>query len=127
MFVACNLPAGLIVRHNGQEIRLNGGNTGLDAQNLPRNGSAPDDANRVSGYGLTEVSGDQAEALKDWMALSAKGHGPVRSGALIIAGSKADVAKEAKANEGAAAGFSGLDPAKDLPAGVETADDTKTG
>ena len=125
MFVACSLPAGFTVRHNGQVIRLNGPHTGLDPEALPKNGSAPDDFNRVSGYGLTEVSGDEAEAVKDWMALSAKGKGPVRSGAIIAAGSKADVAKEARSNEGAADGFKGLDPAKDLPKGVETATDKK--
>lgn len=125
MFVACNLPAGLTVRHAGREIKLNGPHTGLDPEALPKNGSAPDDYNRTSGYGLTEVSGDDAEALKDWMTISAKGPGPVRSGAIIAAGSKADVAKEAKANENAATGFTGLDPAKDLPKGVETATDAK--
>lgn len=127
MFVACSLPSGLIVRHNGQEIHLNGGHTGLDAEALPRNGSAPDDVNRVSGFGLTEVTGAQADALKEWMDISAKGNGPVRSGALVMAGSRADAVKEAKANEGAADGFGGLDASKDLPKGLETADDTKKG
>lgn len=125
MFVACNLPAGLTIRHKGQTIRLVGGHTGLDPDNLPKHGSAPDTASRASGYGITEVTGDAAEALKDWMAISAKGKGPVRSGAIIAADKRDDVAKEARSNEGSAAGFKPVDPAKDLPKGVETADDKK--
>lgn len=127
MFVACNLPAGLIVKHKGRTITLNGGHTGLDPENLPKNGAAPDTASRVSGYGITEVAGEDAEALKDWMAVSAKGRGPVRSGAIVAADKRDDVTKEARANEGAAAGFKAVDPSKDLPKGVETATDTKKG
>lgn len=123
MFVACSLPAGLTIHHNGQVITLNGAHTGLDADNLPKNGSAPDDFNRVSGFGLTEIAGAQADAFMDWADLSGKGHGPVSTGAIVFADSRADVAKEAKSNEGLAAGFAGMDPEKDLPAGVETADD----
>ena len=123
MFVACSLPAGLTIDHNGQTITLNGAHVGPDADNLPKNGSAPDDYNRVSGYGLTEISGAQADAFMDWADMTSKGHGPVSTGAIVFADSRNDVAKEARSREGLADGFAGLDPAKDLPAGVETADE----
>lgn len=123
MFVACSLPSGLTINHNGQSITLNGAHTGLDVDNLPKNGSAPDDYNRVSGYGLTELTGPQADAFMDWADMAGKGHGPIQTGAILYADSRADVAKEAKAAEGPADGFAGMDPAKDLPAGLETADD----
>lgn len=123
MFVACSLPAGLTIEHNGQVIALAGAHTGLDADALPKNGSAPDDYNRVSGYGLTEITGAKADAFMEWADVASKGHGPVSTGAIVFADSRNDVAKEARSREGLAEGFTGMDPAKDLPAGVETADD----
>lgn len=122
MFVACTLPAGLIVRQDGREITLLGANNGLDATLLPANGSAPDGPTRSNGCGVTEVTGDDEAALKAWFDVAGKGEGPVASGAIQTFASRREL--DAKVG-GGAAGLGGLDPAKDLPAGVETASDKR--
>lgn len=123
MFVACKIPMGLAITHNNCEIVLNGPHTGLDPALLPPNGSAPDGVDRFHGWGLTEVQGPAADALIDWMDISAKGPGPVQAGAIIMADKIGDIRKEAVDNDTMKAGFEGVDPAKDLPKGVETASD----
>lgn len=121
MFVACKLPAGLIVRQDGREITLLGGNNGLDATLLPASGAAPDGPTRTGGYGVTEVTGDDEAALKAWFDIAGKGEGPVASGAIQTFASRREL--DAKVNPNASTGFEGRDPTKDLPAGVETASD----
>jgi len=123
MFVASNLPHALTVEHKGRTIVLNGANVGHDPENLPKNGFAPDTEFRAHGYGLTEVSGEDEAALKDWIAISGKGDGPVKNGSIIIAGTKADAKKEAKDHDTAKTAAKGIDPEKDLPKGVETKKD----
>lgn len=124
MFVACKIPFGLLVRHNGHEITINGPHAGLDPATLPPNGGAPDDFNRYLGWGITEIVGDQADALLDWMDISSKGDGPVASGALVAVDTQADAKKAIKDNESVDTGFEGQDPDK-LPAGIEPNPDVK--
>ena len=119
MIVGCKLPHGLEITHNGETIALNGTNVGFDADNPWRNGAAPDSALRTSGVGLTTLEGGQAAAFVDWFDMSGKGDGPVKSGLIFFTDSKADAGKEAQALEDVE-GIEGLDPDKDLPAGLET-------
>lgn len=129
--VACSLPAGLSVEQGGLVINLNGAHIGLDSELLPSNGSAPDTELRGSGFGLTNLTGDQETAFLAWVDAVTKGpngeklqhpFAPIASGALIWAKSESDVRKEA-ANSKVALG--GLDLTKDLPDGLETVKDPK--
>lgn len=125
MFVGCKLPAGHTVDHNNQVIVLNGANIGYDGDHPWSNGAAPDSALRASGVGLTEVTGAQADALADWIALSGKGPGPVQAGMIFVVDKRVDAVKEAQSIEGEKTGLDGIDPAKDLPAGLSTDPDAK--
>lgn len=126
MFVGCKLPHGLTVTHAGQTIVLNGANVGYDSENPWRNGAAPDAELRASGVGLTILEGEQAAAFKEWCEISAKGPGPVQSGAIFITEAKGDATKEAQNLESEKTGLDGLDPDKDLPKGLETDADAAT-
>lgn len=64
--IACKLPNGLIVRHNGQEITLKGANIGENLRNPSENGNPSDNRDRAYGYGLTELSDKQGEVFADW-------------------------------------------------------------
>jgi hypothetical protein len=119
MFVACKLPAGMIVRHKECEVLLLGANNGLDATILPANGAAPDGATRSGGWGVTEVSGDDATALKDWIDVTGKGDGPVAAGMIFTAASRREL--DAEVGKRSRSGLEGLDPNRDLPATVEAA------
>lgn len=123
MWVASNLPQALVVEHNGCKLVVNGANVGFDPDNLPKNGLAPDTAVRFHAHGLTEFTGPEADAFKDWFAISGKGEGPVRNGAIVIADNEAGAKKAAKDNDTNRTSRPGLDPAKDLPEGVETKKD----
>lgn len=132
IFVACNLPAGLIIDYNGETFRLNGPHVGADLENLPRNGYMPDNEIRASGYGLTTLEGKHADAFKAWAESVTKSpegkplqtpYAPIASGALKWSESAAETRKEATKGNGMA--LAGLDPDKDLPNEVETADETK--
>lgn len=66
MWIACKLPHGLMIRHKGQEINLNGPNEGYDPTFLAPNGRINDGEKRSGGFGLTELTGDKAAAFEDW-------------------------------------------------------------
>lgn len=132
-FVACSLPAGLTVEHDGIKINLNGANVGADEANPARNGGAPDSELRMHGHGITKLEGAQEEALDAWwksVTLNPGGKplqepfAPIASGALRRFASEADLRKDVSRNEAHA--IPGLNPDKDLPPGVETADDRET-
>lgn len=125
MFVACKLPAGLIIRQDDVSVTLNGTNTGLDPALLPANGAAPDGPTRSGGWGVTEVTGDEETALKEWFDTAGKGEGPVAAGAIFTAASRRELDAKIGQAKASAQAFEGLDPATDLPAGVETASDKK--
>lgn len=121
MFVGCKLPHGLTVEHNNLAITLNGANVGYNADAPWANGAAPDSFERSNGVGLTEITDPKKqEAFKEWFAISGKGHGPVKSGLIFIVDKRADAEKETQLLEDEATGLDGLDPSKDLPAGVTT-------
>ena len=131
-FVACNLPAGLVVEFAGTTVTLNGANNGLDPLDLPRNGHANDSTFRASGYGVTRLDDAAEAAFLGWVDEVTKDKAgkplqhpftPIATGAMFWAGSEADLRKEA--NKAEAKSLGGLDPAKDLPADVETSDETK--
>lgn len=122
MFVACKLPSGHIIDHKGQRIELRGTHTGINNLTLPENGNAPDDQFRVSGYGITELSGDQADAMADWIKQTESHEGPVQAGLIFMAKSDGDLRSEArKRAEGV--GINGINPDTDLPEDVETVTD----
>lgn len=120
MFVGCKLPHGHTIEHLGETIVLNGANVGFDADNPWRNDYFPDSIDRVSGVGLTLVTGDKEVAFKDWYDLNKTG-GPIAAGAIFIQEKEADAKKEAKAREKVKTGLDALDPTQDLPKGLETA------
>lgn len=120
MFVGCKLPHGMIVDFGGQTITLNGSNTDYDPDSPWKNGLPPDSPLRTSAVGLTEVTGDAEAALREWLEIASKGEGPVRAGLIFAVDKKVDANREAQALEGVKTGLDGLDPDKDLPAGIET-------
>lgn len=122
MIVGCKLAHGHTIDHLGVIIALNGANTGFDGNNPWRMDAFPDSPDRVSGAGLTVLEGDQADAFKDWYELNKAG-GPIAGGAIFYTEKAADTVKEAKGREKIGSGVDALDPAKDLPKGLETAKD----
>lgn len=131
--VACSLPAGLSIEHGGLTVNLNGAHVGLNPELLPNNGGAPDTELRGHGFGLTNLTGDQETAFLAWADGVTKGpngeklqhpFAPIASGALIWAKSEAEVRKEASNSK---VSLGGLDPTKDLPDGMQTAEDPKKG
>lgn len=64
--LACKLPAGLQITHNGRTLVLAGANIGEDLENVSRNGRPNDNGRRAHGFGLTEISAEDAEAFTDW-------------------------------------------------------------
>lgn len=65
-FIACKLPAGLRIDHEGKTLTLVGSNIGEDLGTVSRNGMPGDNEFRVSGFGLSEVSAEQAETFQKW-------------------------------------------------------------
>lgn len=65
--IACKLPNGLLIDHNGSRITLAGANIGEDLENVSRNGRPNDNSRRSHGYGLSEISDKDAEAFTDWV------------------------------------------------------------
>lgn len=64
--VACKLPHGLTINHNGQTINLNGTNAGSNPLNPLVNGGMSDGKLVNADYGLTQLTDDQAAAFQDW-------------------------------------------------------------
>jgi len=124
MFVACKVPFGLLVRHKGHEIMINGPHAGLNPETLPPNGAAPDDFNRYLGWGLTELEGEPADVLLDYIDIASKGDGPFSSGAVVVVDSRGDALAAVKDHESVVSGFEGQDPDK-MPAGLEKDPDVK--
>lgn len=121
MFVGCKLPHGLTVEHGDCVIVLNGSNVGYNGDAPWANGGAPDSALRTNGVGLTHIEDPKkADAFKEWFDIAGKGHGPVKAGLIFITEKKVDAEKETQLLETEKTGLDGLDPEKDLPAGVTT-------
>lgn len=65
-FVACKLPAGLKIDHNGETITLAGANIGENLRNPSDNGNPQDNVRRAFGFGLTQLNDRQTAAFQDW-------------------------------------------------------------
>lgn len=139
-FIACKLPSGLKIDDNGKSLVLVGSNIGEDAEHVSRNGSPGDNENRVSGYGLTEVSDQDAEFFEKWAAAVTYVDGQKTKGKLqhpfpaldngSILGpfkTKDEARKECKAlADQVATGFEGLDEEEEAKkTGVTRADKPK--
>lgn len=134
MIVACKLPHGLSITHNGQTININGANVQFDPLNPYANGALRDGANLAGGFGLTTLTDEQGAAFEDWSnkALYVNGEKsdgylpepfpPLRNGSLEIYGSMADARKESEAvTTDVATGFDGLDGDAEIKAAAESA------
>lgn len=139
--IACKLPHGLLVRHNGQRITLVGGNIGEDLENVSRNGNPNDNAVRAHGYGLTTVSPAEAETFAAWSNAAVYKNGNPADGKLaepfpaldngsILGPFKTidEARKECAAMAGVVVtGFEGLDPAKEGTGKVKIEKDADAG
>jgi hypothetical protein len=133
--IACKLPHGLQIDHNGRKIVLRGANVGEDLENVSKNGRPADNAGRVNGYGLTTLNDADLEAYQNWAALVTFRDGKKENGKLAepfaplengsILGpfkSEADARKEtADLSSAVQTGFEGVDPT-DKKHGIEKAD-----
>lgn len=141
MFVACKLPHGLSIRHNGRVLNLYGANEGYDPTFLAPNGRSNDTERKSGGFGLTELTGDDAAAFEDWAnrvtykdgkkenGKVAEPFGALESGSILMFKSEAEARKETKAMaEAITTGTEGIDPATDKQMKadqIETADKQK--
>ena len=91
--VACKLPNGLIIEHDGQKVRLNGSNS----------------SQVIGGFGITHGI-DQA-FFDAWLAKS-KEYDPVAKGMIWAHGKPNDTLAMAKEMATEKNGFEGLDPKK---------------
>lgn len=136
-FIACKLPSGLVIDHNGQHITLVGGNIGEDLGNVSRNGQPNDNEGRTAGYGITELNNAQSAAFEDWKNQVTYTNGREADGKLAqpfaafenhsIVGpfkSRDEARKEARALSGMVpTGFEGLDEEEEAKkTGVTKAD-----
>lgn len=131
LVVACKLPHGLLIVHNGQTIVLKGANDGVDAEMVHRNDR----------FALTDLDDKQAEAFLDWTVVTtykqdkegkpgkeqgklAEPNAAIESGAIQWFKSRADADKEMSALAGLiVTGTEGIDPATDKEmkaSGLET-------
>jgi len=129
--IACKLPNGLQITHEGQTIVLVGSNIGERLENVSPNGRLDDNNHRSGGFGLTEVSDRQADAFAAWAkAVTMDENGgklaepfPALENGSILGPYKSfdEARKECTAmSDAVATGFEGLDPEKE---GVEKNDD----
>jgi hypothetical protein len=133
--VACKLPHGLMVRHNGKSVNLNGPNADQNPLVLMPNGVDMDSANVSAGFGLTELKGDDEATFTDWCKAVqfdkdgktklAEPFAPLTNGSLISFGSMDEARKETKNLAGMVeTGVEGIDPKTDSQMkadGLETA------
>ena len=134
MIVACKLPHGLSITHNGLTINLNGANVQFDPLNPYANGSLREGASLSAGFGLTTLTDEQGAAFQDWADKALYVNGakldgylaepfpPLRNGALEIYGSMADARKDTNAvSTDVSTGFDGLDGDAEIKAAAEAA------
>jgi hypothetical protein len=122
MIIACKLPHGLSITHNGQTININGTNVDGNPLNPAANGAIVDGPEMSGGFGLTTLNDEQAKAFEDWSnkALYKDGEKakgfleepflPLKNSSIISFKSEADARKETKTLATAVtSGFDGLD------------------
>ena len=132
-FIACKLPHGLTINHQGQTINLNGPNEDNDPLNPNKNGQIVDSGTASGGFGLTELDGDKLKAFDDWVLRVTHVDGdktkpklaepflPLVNGSIQRFANEKDARAETQAMSSAVrTGLEGVDPEKDLPSGLET-------
>jgi hypothetical protein len=120
--VACKLPHGLTINHNGQTINLNGSNSGSDPLDPLKNGTLGDNSIVSAGYGLTTLDDKAAEAFADWSNKAlykdgVKDNGPLdeqflplANGSILTYKNEADARKDtASISPAVSNGLDGLD------------------
>lgn len=134
--IACKLPAGLTIRHKGAKLTLAGSNIGEDLENVSRNGRPGDNPRRAHGYGLTEVSEDDAKVFAEWSDAVTFKNGvrsdgklaepfpALENGSILGPFKTIDEARKECASLATAVstGFEGLDPEKEGTKDVEITD-----
>lgn len=134
MIVACKLPHGLTVTHNGQIINILGANADLNPLNPAANGALGDGAIMSGGFGLTTLNDDQSAAFEDWCnkalyvegdkskGLLAEPFAPLKNGSLETFKSVADARKETSSiTTDVSTGFDGLDGDAEIKQAAEAA------
>lgn len=134
-FIACKLPHGLSVRHEGKTLDLNGPNEGSDPLDPMKNGAQVDSGIASAGYGLTQVTDDQVALFNSWKkAMLFASDGKTKLNEPFVAlengsimgpfGSIDEARAECQAmSDMVRTGFEGIDPATDpamKAAGIET-------
>lgn len=104
--VACKLPNGLTIDHKGETVTLTGSN----------------DANAVSGYGLTHDV--DIDWFMDWATGPARDFPPVARNLIFVAGNSANAGDQAREQAGERSGLEGIDPANPAP-GIEPTEEQK--
>jgi hypothetical protein len=123
--IACKLPHGLSVTHNGRTLNINGTNADADPLVPGFNGVAADSPSTIAGYGLTTLSDDDMGVFEDWRlhALYKQRDGkPIRDAGLLeepflpltndtILSFKDDATarRELRVKAGTVTGFDGID------------------
>ena len=90
--VGCKLPNGLLIKHNGKEVLLNG----LNSSEI------------IGGHGITRVEKDLWES---WY-LDNLDFAPVKNGFIFANNNEKSTAAEAREKENELTGFEGINPEK---------------
>jgi hypothetical protein len=64
--IACKLPHGLTIKHQGHTINLNGTNADFNPLAPSANGAIGESPNLSAGFGLTTLSDEQAAVFEDY-------------------------------------------------------------
>ncbi len=120
--IACKLPHGLTITHQGRTININGSNVNFDALSPDKNGALADGTGLSAGFGLTTLSDQDAAVFEDWSNRAlykdgekAKGlleepFQPLLNGVIKPYKSEGDARKDTSATTtDVATGFDGLD------------------
>lgn len=120
--IACKLPHGLTIKHQGHTININGTNADFNPLAPSANGAIGESPNLSAGFGLTTLSDEQAAVFEDFRnkALYVEGQEskgkleeafpPFLNGSIEIYKSMSDARKESAAiTDDVNSGFDGLD------------------
>lgn len=130
--IACKLPNGLQIQHEGKTLVLHGANIGERLANVSPNGDLDDGTLRSGGFGLTEVKDSEAELFSAWAkAVTYKEDGTTKlnepfpaleNGSILGPFKSMDEARRECSTLASSVetGFEGLDPEAE---GVESSDD----
>lgn len=65
-FIACKLPHGLTIDHDGHRLTLLGANVGERLAQVSPNGDPNDNENRIAGFGVTRLDDRATEFFEKW-------------------------------------------------------------